>query len=252
MTASSQGYIATRLKKGYQLIAEVSFDTPQAEETIKPQSGLPQTISPLKWAMLVVVLALLVVWMGLTEVKDTPPTFTTFRPITSGLGAEQDPAFSPDGPLAGLQQTRGNSTTVDLAIYDVRQKTSHRLTDWPGDELAPIWSDDGSKLAYFYKQDGRCGLYVTAFSEVDKGHIAQGDKLADCGHNNQGQIAWVNDETLIYADRNIDTMGEHKLYRISLDGQYKKQIEGVYPLSFSLSADKSSWPCWFVATIPSN
>ncbi|MGN6543763.1 MAG: fibronectin type III domain-containing protein, partial [Aureliella sp.] len=66
---------------------------------------------------------------------------TADRPTTS----ESEADFSPDGTHIVFRSSQGN---VDLWVMNVDGSGKTQLTNTPGDELAPTWSPDGSKIAY--------------------------------------------------------------------------------------------------------
>ncbi|NQZ05961.1 MAG: PD40 domain-containing protein [Algicola sp.] len=242
-------YIATRLKKGYQLIAKVAVGEPptvQDETTTLIQSTshatlYNATLSFVKkrtlYGLLILAVIVFVFWQALPS-DNSNATYNKFIPVTAGLGIERDPNFSPDGQLLIYAERKDENADFDLMIYSVKDKSHHKASHFTGDELAPAWSPDGSKIAYFLKNNGHCSLYVTDFNGITATTLKPGKKVADCGYNNEGQIAWSGNDSIVYSDRNINTMGEHKLYQLQLGSQYRKRITDHYPLSFALSKNK--------------
>jgi len=267
--AKEPQYIVTRIKKGYQLIAAVQelsmdeFHGPQsslikpevllqsnnenthevvaAESASAPKSSIPVTKNKSSLIKIVAVilslifLALLAIvfWQ---EQTNKELTYNKFSPVTFGAGIERDPSFSPDGQFLIYSKRKSKSSSFDLSIYSLKQQISIVISDFIGDELAPAFSPDGSKIAYFHKSDDICHLYVTKFTYPLV--ITKGKKVADCGYNNQGKIHWLDNDQLLFSDRNIETMGEHKLYKLQLNSLYSKEIKGHYPFSFSVSPNK--------------
>ena len=246
-------YIITRLKKGYQLVAtvielgetessdKVDFDLVASEKETNNLTITTSNIKPwLKEIVVVTILALLfiIIWQVLTSSANQTASYSKFSPITFGAGIERDPNFSPDGQFLIYAVRKSNNANFNLAIYSLRQQISVVISDFSGDELAPAFSPDGSSIAYFHKSDGICHLYVSNFSYPMT--ITKGKKVAKCGYNNQGQIHWLDDDRLLFSDRNIETMGQHKLYQLQLSSLYLKEVKNHYPFVFAVSPSKQT------------
>jgi Tol biopolymer transport system component len=63
-----------------------------------------------------------------------------------GVGAIQNPAWSPDGTHIAFSGTVGGVS--DLFVYDLNARTSKRLTDDKYADIQPAWSPDGSTLVF--------------------------------------------------------------------------------------------------------
>jgi Tol biopolymer transport system component len=70
-------------------------------------------------------------------------------------GDYSNPALSPDEKKLAVSRMDPEKRTRDLWIFDLVHKTSSRFTFDPVDENKPIWSPDGSRIAYNvnYRQD---------------------------------------------------------------------------------------------------
>jgi len=263
--AKEPQYIITRIKKGYQLIAtvqELSKDEldPPHSVLIKPevtQQSIYQNTNNTGTAeftpqvtknkssgikVVAVILSLiLLAFLALIFWQKQPNqelTYNKFSPVTFGADIERDPNFSPDGQFLIYSKRKNKSSNFNLSIYSLKQQISVAISDFIGDELAPAFSPDGSKIAYFHKSEDICHLYVSQF--IYPNTITKGKKVANCGYNNQGKIHWLNDDQLLFSDRNIETMGEHKLYRLDLNSLYRREVKGHYPFAFSVSPNKKT------------
>ncbi len=89
-------------------------------------------------------------------------------------GNYQDVALSPDGTRAALGMLTGTSGELDLWVRDLGRGVSTRLTFEAGNELAPVWSPDGDRIAYGGFRNGRMRCYVRSAwgggSEDSLGH----------------------------------------------------------------------------------
>lgn len=63
--------------------------------------------------------------------------------------------WSPDGARLAFGSNRGGSP--DIWVVDAAGGTPRQLTNWPGQELAPVWSTDGSALYFFSDRDAEWG-----------------------------------------------------------------------------------------------
>jgi eukaryotic-like serine/threonine-protein kinase len=81
-------------------------------------------------------------------------------PIVLPRGSNlEDPAFAPDGKRIALRLT-GEGAHQDIWVFDRGQGTLTRLTV-AGDNFVPVWSPDGSRIAFQSRRDSAgLGIYV--------------------------------------------------------------------------------------------
>jgi len=75
-------------------------------------------------------------------------------------GSYEDVVLSPDGTRAALSVVAAQSDERDIWVRDLSRGVSTRLTFEPGDELAPAWSPDGTRIAYAAYRGGAMHCYV--------------------------------------------------------------------------------------------
>ena len=75
-----------------------------------------------------------------------PPLQTT--PLTSYVGMEFTPAFSPDGKQVAFAWNGEKGDNYDIYVKLVEAGTPHRLTTHPAEDTFPTWSPDGSHIAF--------------------------------------------------------------------------------------------------------
>jgi Ca2+-binding RTX toxin-like protein len=73
--------------------------------------------------------------------------------LTSTVGTEADPAYSPNGSKIAFVQNDG-ATGYDVWLFDLGSSTATQLTNAAGDERAPTWSPNGSTIAYSSSSNG--------------------------------------------------------------------------------------------------
>ena len=79
-------------------------------------------------------------------------------PLTSNVGEESDPRWSPDRKYVAF--VSGNTGDLEINLADRKGETVTRLTHSEGDDMAPRWSPDGSRLAFISNRDSQPEIYL--------------------------------------------------------------------------------------------
>ena len=90
-------------------------------------------------------------------------------------------ALSPDGTRVAVSIREPDGFAGDIWIIDTSSGTRTRLTSDPADDIAPIWSPDGTRIAYASGRDGSYDIYETASDGTDGARAliaAPGDQVA--------------------------------------------------------------------------
>lgn len=147
-----------------------SVSTPSAA------TRLPAAAAPLPWsrwrsattlggiAAAVASLAWFAVRSEPAPAPGRPPRFANPLQVTASVGVEEFPAWAPDGRmLAYSSSPTGNASNSPAWDVWVAQPGGgapiNRTGDYPGRDLFPSWSPDGSQLAFWSDRDGG-GCYV--------------------------------------------------------------------------------------------
>jgi serine/threonine protein kinase len=122
-------------------------------------------------------------------------------------------ALSPDETRVALTIATEQPPTRDIWVRDLIRGVSSRLTFDPGDEIAPVWSPDGSHLAFAKVRSGEMRLYVKAASGV-----GTEDSLAHTPGSYEAPFQWSGaTNTIVFA--RISTSMQWDIWVMPADGR---------------------------------
>ena len=81
-------------------------------------------------------------------------------------GEYEYPRLAPDGKRVAVLRRDPQTRTWDIYVIDLARGAGSRLTFDPGDDRNPIWSSDGSRIAWSAKRDGAYQIYQKLASGV--------------------------------------------------------------------------------------
>jgi Tol biopolymer transport system component len=70
--------------------------------------------------------------------------------------------LSPDGSRAAVTQTDAQTRKPAIWIVDLKSGATSRFTFDQGPNIQPVWSPDGSRIAFTSYRNGKTGIYVKA------------------------------------------------------------------------------------------
>ncbi len=117
------------------------------------------------------------------------PIALTYRALTSLPGQERQPVLSPDGTMVAFTgRQRGDSGNAIL-LQGTTQVSARVLTAPPpeGDDQMPVWSRDGTRIAFVRVAGARCELMVIAVSG------GEARKVGDCFRSDYSPFDWTPD-----------------------------------------------------------
>ena len=146
--------------------------------------------------------------------------------LTSG-GRLASVAFSPDGNLVAYTVRRDNET--HLWIKQVTGTTARQITDGKWQDLSPVWSPDGQRLAFLSDRGGTPGIWSV-------GYLGDTPKLVQAVELETAQLLkWSRKEGKIY----YESRGQ--LFAIDLATGRRTQLtrfETTGPRQFSISPNE--------------
>jgi serine/threonine protein kinase len=80
----------------------------------------------------------------------------------------QQPAVSPDGRRVAVSVVDSKGGFADIWFYDLERGGRDLITRQTGQEVTPIWSPDGSRIAYAADREGPPHLYMMSLDDRDK------------------------------------------------------------------------------------
>ncbi len=105
---------------------------------------------------------------ALTDSRQLTWLDRTGKPLgTVGpTGGYVNPRLSPDGKRVAVVRRDPKTGNVDIYVIDLARGVSSRLTFDPGEDHNPVWSPDGSHIAWRATRDGAWQLYQKLASGV--------------------------------------------------------------------------------------
>ncbi|MGB7296438.1 MAG: PDZ domain-containing protein [Candidatus Aminicenantales bacterium] len=86
------------------------------------------------------------------------------RQLTTGIGAESDPLFSPDGTLVAFTGEYDGNT--DVYLVPAAGGVPKRLTFHPGPDRVVAWSPDGKRIVFHSSRGDDVGIGISRFYSV--------------------------------------------------------------------------------------
>jgi TolB protein len=132
--------------------------------------------------------------------------------LSSSLGIDTEPAFSPDGKFIVFTSDRGG--TPQIYRVSASGGDPQRMTFGGNYNVSPRFSPDGKKLIYIQRNNNN---YRVALQELGSGQV---EILTDSGLDESPSFA-PNGRTILYA---TNVKGKGLLATVSSDGRIKQRL----------------------------
>lgn len=142
--------------------------------------------------------------------------------LTSTLGADVNPAWSPDGSRIAFASDRDGNR--DIYVMDSNGGNVARLTSNAGGDYLPTWSPDGAHIAFVSERSGSAGIYVM---NVDGTNLVR----LTAGSAGDSDPAWSPDGSRIA----FRSGGTENIYVMNADGS------GVTQLTYNSHSGQPKW-----------
>jgi dipeptidyl aminopeptidase/acylaminoacyl peptidase len=150
--------------------------------------------------------------------------------LTHNEAEDSVPDWSPDGERIAFASTRdGNREIylmdVDDTIQDPENARVRRLTDHEGDDLSPVWSPDGTQIAFASDRDGDWEIYVMRADGTDLRQLTDNTSI-------ESKASWSPDGAQIAFDSGEGY--ERDIYVMDSDGANQERLVQA----------EGGWPAW--------
>jgi Tol biopolymer transport system component len=115
----------------------------------------------------------------LTDTRQLTWLDRTGKPLgTVGpVGEYESPKLSPDGKRVAVGRRDPQTRNRDIYVIDIARGLSSRLTFDPGEDRYPVWSSDGSRIAWSANRDGAWQIYQKLSSGVGQEDVLLTDSV---------------------------------------------------------------------------
>jgi Tol biopolymer transport system component len=225
-------------------------DTSSARMATAQAEVVPATTAPrrrLGWAVAggVVLLGLLAaVFLWRRDSQETSPAWNV-RPLTSFLGLEWLPSWSPDGGFIAYAHNAKGS--MDIFVMPAAGGDPVQITQTPFDETLPRWSPDGQYLAFLADHGSGSDIYLVpplggVPRKLAETHFPFLERTFDAVRT-MGAVPWSPDAKELLFSR-LESDGKIAIWKTTVASGQELQLTqpgpGVADLGASWSFDGST------------
>ncbi|HXV60715.1 MAG TPA: protein kinase, partial [Vicinamibacteria bacterium] len=142
-----------------------------------------------RWWSALVLTALVLVVLGIAfrPGRDADQVLRFVNPVqvTSAMGVEDDPTWSPDGGQLAYSSDRSGNPDIWVKHVE-RGEPVNRTADYEGLDCCPSWSPDGSELGFWSDRDGG-GYFVMSAVGGAARKVINAKRLRESSHFNAPQ-----------------------------------------------------------------
>ena len=160
-------------------------------------------------------------------------------PLTSDLGDEIQPSFSPDGSQVAYAFNKGDADHYHIWVKAIGSEQAVRLTSASYDDMSPAWSPDGESIAFVRLSSG-----IEASVMIIPSSGGKERKLASIAvnllHTDTTGVSWSPDGNWI-ATTDVNFSAMYRLILISVNTGLKQNLN-YEPSKFDTDAEPSFSP----------
>jgi Tol biopolymer transport system component len=150
--------------------------------------------------------------------------------LTHNGADDSVPDWSPDGEKITFASTRDGNWEIYLmdvndAIQDPENAQVRRLTNHEGDDLSPVWSPDGTQIAFASDRDGDWEIYAMRTDGTDLRQLTDDTSI-------ESKPSWSPDGAKIAFDSGRGY--ERDIYVMDSDGANQERLVQA----------AGGWPAW--------
>ena len=184
--------------------------------------------------------------------------------FVSGNNLKLWPTVSPDGGVVVFQSVNPTATILSSTIVVKRATNEGPIIPIAENGFDPIWSPDGSRVAFLRLESGRVNLFTVNASGDGETRLTNGG-VVPIAYKLLPSIkfgrtfCWIKPEKIIYSSRKL---GVSNLWAVSVDGAIDSQVTANTDATVSLSEpvcgpgnrisfasesrreDNSTWSLW--------
>ena len=148
---------------------------------------------------------------GLSTVQQVELTTLKGDPIVFGSDGETDPAWSPTEALIVFSKLNAEGEPIGIFLRDPSDVNIVQITAGP--HHLPVWSPDGTRIAFLSTHDGQQDIYIIGVSE--RGPTTEPFRLTEDSANDYKPV-WSHDgsKMAFISDRS----GNADVYTVNTDG----------------------------------
>jgi Tol biopolymer transport system component/DNA-binding winged helix-turn-helix (wHTH) protein len=160
--------------------------------------------------------------------KSPPPTLVQ---LTSYIGVEKGPSFSPDGNQVAFSWDGEKGDNSGIYVKLVGESNAIRLTTDPALEAYPAWSPDGKRIAFWRDRPGAPAIWSVSPLGGGEQKLADGREI--------GQMSWSPDGKwlAVAIDKSNDTPAG--LFLVPVDGGEPRRLSSRKAPAFDRDASFS-------------
>lgn len=205
-------YIETVRKSGYRVVA--SIEAGASPRRKRRRRGVVAVAAAATAALSVAYLA----------TRSTPPGAAALNaiPVTSRPGRERDPDVS-DGGASLVYSASAPDGSEQIFLHGIGRGAGDRQITRRGDNRAPVFFHDGSRIAYLRRDGSRCAVIMTTL--IDGAERV----IGDCNGNGYSDTEISPDGRLVAFNARESDEDSRAIYVLEVDNGIRRAVTAPPP-----------------------